>query len=244
MKGLLIAAAIIAFILFFKVKITIAVAETVTLTVTLLGIPIRILPARQKKVRVWRYSLRRMRKKDEKRRLALAKKAKSDREKAAQKKQRKAERKEAKKGQPKAPLGDTINMVLELVKVIFSRFGRHLRIDVTRLNLVVATGDAAQTAILWGAVCPAVGALLEILDRITNLRAVKNCDIEVVPDFAADSFKADICIAFSLRVWHVLDIAFRALLSFIKNKPAVPAANASHKPPAAKPASVDPKPQA
>ncbi len=238
MKGLLIAAAIIAFILLFKVKITIAYADEVALTVTLLGIPIRILPAKQKKVRVWRYNLRRMRKKDAKRRAGLKKKAQADAVKAAQKKQRKAEQKEAKKGQPKAPLGEIITMVLELVKVVFSRFGRHLRIDVTRLRLVVATGDAAQTAILWGAICPAVGALLEILDRITNLRTVKNCDIDVVPDFAADTFRADICIAFSLRVWHLFDIAFRALFSFIKHKPNVPAApTAAHK-------TVHPKPEA
>lgn len=244
MKALLIIAAILAFILFFKVKITIAYADDVTLTVTLLGIPIRILPARQKKVRVWRYHLRRMRKKDTQRRALQKKKAAASREKAAQKKQHKAGQKAAKKGQPKAPLGDIITMVLELVKVVFSRFGRHLRIDVTRLRLVVATGDAAKTAILWGAICPAVGALLEILDRITNLRTVKNCDIDVVPDFAADTFRADICIAFSLRVWHVFDIALRALFSFLQNKPNIPAAAGDHKPPSAKPNSVDPKPQA
>lgn len=244
MKGLLITAAIIAFILLFKFKITIAYADDLTLTVTLLGIPIRILPAKEKKVRVWRYSLRRMRKKDAKRRQALAKKAKSDREKAAQKKQRKAEQKKAQKGQPKAPPGGIIHMVLELVKVIFSRFGRHLRIEMTRLRLVVATGDAAQTAILWGVICPAVEALLEVLDRITNLRTVKSCDIDVIPDFAADSFKADISIAFSLRVWHLFDIAFRALFSFIKHKPNVPAAPAAQKPAPAKPDTVDPKPGA
>lgn len=244
MKGLLITAAVIAFILLFKVKITIAFADELTLTVTLLGIPIRILPAKKKKVRVWRYSLRRMRQKDAKRRQALAKKAKTNREKAAQKKQRKAEQKEAKRGQPKAPLSDIVRMVLELVKIVFSRFGRHLRIEVTRLRLVVATGDAAQTAILWGAVCPAVGALLEILDRITNLRTVKHCDIDVVPDFTADGFKADICIAFSLRVWHLFDIAFRALFSFLRHKPSVPAAPAPQKPAPAKSDTVDPKPEA
>lgn len=222
MKGLLITAAIIAFILFFKVKITIAYADDLALTVTLLGIPLRILPARRKKVRVRHCSLRRMRKKDAKRRAAQKKKAAANRIKAEQKKKRKAEHKAAQKGKPKPPLDETIHMVLELVKVVFSRFGRHLRIDLTRLRLIVATGDAARTAILWGAVCPAVGALLEILDRITNLRTVKHCEVDVVPDFTADAFSADICIAFSLRVWHVLDIAFRALFSFIQNKPSVP----------------------
>ena len=224
MKGLLIAAAILAFILLFKCKITIAYTDCLTLTVTLLGIPFRILPKKQKKVNVRKYNLRRMRKKAEKRRLARAKKARADREKAALKKRRKAEQKEAKKGQPKPPLGEIIHMVLELIKVVFARLGRHLRIDVARLRLVVATGDAAKTAVLWGAVCPAVGALLELLNRITNLHTVKDCVIDVVPDFTAETFTADICISFSLRVWHLFDIAFRALVALIKTKPRAPAA--------------------
>ncbi len=222
MKALLIIAAILAFILFFKVKITVAYADELALTVTLCGIPIRLLPARQKKVRVWKYSLRRMRKKEAKAREKAKKRAKADREKAAEKKQKKAEAKAAKKAKPKAPLDETVHMVFELVKVVFSRFGRHLRIDVTRLRLVVATGDAATTAILWGAVCPGVAALLELLDRITNLRTVKDCEIDVGVDFVAPTPTADICIAFSLRVWHVLDIAIRAAVSFLRNKPKLP----------------------
>lgn len=222
MKALLITIAILAFILLFKVKITIAYADELALTVTLCGIPIRLLPARQKKVRVWRYSLKKMRRREEKARAKAKKRAKADREKAAAKKQKKAEAKAAKKGKPKAPLDETVHMVLELVKVVFSRFGRHLRIEVTRLRLVVATGDPASTAILWGAVCPGVAALLELLDRITNLRTVKHCEVDVGVDFVAPAFTADICIAFSLRVWHVLDIAIRAAVSFIRNKPKVP----------------------
>lgn len=221
MKALLIFAAILAFILLFKVKITIAYADELALTVTLCGIPIRLLPARPKKVRVGRYSLKRMRRKEAKARAKAKKKAEADRARAAAKKQKKAEAKAAKKGQPKPPLDETIHMVLELVKVVFARFGRHLRIDVTRLRIVVATGDAASTAILWGAVCPGVAALLELLDRITNLRTVKDCDIDVGIDYTAPAPKADLCIAFSLRVWHVLDIAIRAAVSFIRNKPTV-----------------------
>ena len=127
------------------------------------------------------------------------------------------------------PLDQTVRMVLALVKIIFARFGHHLRIDVTRLRLTVATGDAAGTAILWGAVCPAVGALLEILDRITNLRTLKHCEIDVQPDFTAETFSADVCIAFSLCVWQVFDIALRALFGFIRHR-ALPQTPAQSKP--------------
>lgn len=227
MKVLLIIVAVLAFILLLKGKITIAYRDELTLTVSVLGIPFHILPAKEKKVHIWRFNLGRTRKKEAKHRLAAAKRAKADREKAAEKKQRKAEQKEAKKNQPKVPLDETIRMILSLVKTVFAHLGRYLHIEIARLRLVVATGDAAQTAILWGAVCPAVGALLEILGRITNLRTVRHCDIDVVPDFTAPTFTADVCISFSLRVWHLFAIAFATLFSFFKHKPAVPAKKAT-----------------
>ncbi|MBR7184064.1 MAG: DUF2953 domain-containing protein [Clostridia bacterium] len=229
MLVLLIIVALLAFILLLRVKIVIVYAETLALTVKVLGLPFPILPARQKKVRIGRYSLRRMRKKDARRRLAQAKRAAAKRQKAAEKKQRKAEQKAAGTKPQRPPLDQTVRMVLALVKIIFARFGRHLRIDVTRLRLTVATGDAAGTAILWGAVCPAVGALLEILDRITNLRTLKHCEIDVQPDFTAETFSADVCIAFSLCVWQVFDIALRALFGFIRHR-ALPQTPAQSKP--------------
>ncbi len=218
MTVLLIIVAVLASLLLLKLKIVIEYADEVYLTLRILGLPFRIFPKREKKVHVGRYSLRKMRKKEIRRRRVLAKQALADKKKAALKKQRRAERKEVKKNQPKAPLGETVNLVLSLVKTVFSRFGRHLRIDLARLCLTVASGDAAQTAILWGAVYPAVGALLEILDRITNLRTVRNCIIRVEPDFTAETFSFDLRIAFSLRVWQILDILLRALFSFLRSK--------------------------
>ncbi len=242
MTVLLIITAVLAFILLLKFKIVIEYADEVCLTVRVLGIPFRILPRRTKKVRVSRYGLRRMRKRDARRRLALAKRARAQKEKDALKKQRKAERKAAKRNRPKTPLNETVNMILALVKIILARFGRHLHIELTRLRITVATGDAAKTAILWGAVYPAVGALLEVLDRITNLHTVRRCDILVVPDYLAEHFSADIRIAFSLRVWHLLDILFRALFGFLRHKPkptapeqAIPSAVKASLPDKAKP---------
>ena len=214
MTVLLIIIAVLAFILLLKFKLIIEYADEVCLTVRVLGIPFRILPRPTKTVRISRYGLRRMRKKEAKRRLAMAKRARKKKEKDAQKKQHKAEE----KSPSKTPLNETINLVLSLVKIILSRFGRHLQIELARLRITVATGDAAKTAILWGAVCPAVAALLEVLDRITNLHTVRHCDIAVVPDYLAEQFSADIRIAFSLRVWHLFDILFRTLFGFLHHK--------------------------
>lgn len=218
MKVLLIIAAVVAFILLLKAKVIIDYREELRLSVAVLGIPIRILPAKQKRVRVGRYGLRKMRRREEKQRLTAKKRAVEAQRKAEEKAKKKAERKEAKKNAPKTPLTETLTMILAIVKVFFGRFGHHLHIDLTRLRLTVATGDAAKTAILWGAICPTVAAILEILDRVTNLKKEKNADIDVVADFVGESIKADICIAFSLRVWHLFDIAFRVLFTFLRHK--------------------------
>ena len=61
MKVLLIIAAVVAFILLLKAKVIIDYREELRLTVAVLGIPIQILPAKQKRVRVGRYGLRKMR---------------------------------------------------------------------------------------------------------------------------------------------------------------------------------------
>ncbi|MBQ2766871.1 MAG: hypothetical protein IJF49_02205 [Clostridia bacterium] len=205
-------------LLLLKAKVTIGYRDELELTVTVLGIPIRILPKRQKQVKVRRYNLRRMRRVEEKRKKkALAAQQKAS-EKQRKKAQRKAEKKASAQSKPQTPIDQTLRLILSLLKIFFVRFGHHLHIDITRLRLVIATDDAAKTAILWGAVCPTVAAILELLDRGTNLHTDRATDIDVAVDYLSDSITADICIAFTLRVWHLADIGLRLLFGFLKHK--------------------------
>lgn len=224
LKILLITLAVIVglliFLLSLRAKVTIDYREELTLTVTVLGIPFRILPAREKNVNVKQYSPKKMRELERK----AAEKKRKNAPKEKQKAELKAKQKAAAKNKPKAPLDQTLRMILELLKIFFVRFGHHLHIHLTRLRLTVATGDAARTAILWGAVCPTVHAILELLDRGTNLHFCPNSDIDVRADFVGEKITADICIAFSLRVWNLLDIGLRLLFGYLKHKPAAPSA--------------------
>ncbi|MBQ3125814.1 MAG: hypothetical protein IJC15_01980, partial [Clostridia bacterium] len=54
------------------------------------------------------------------------------------------------------------------------------------------------------------------------LRTTQHADIDVRADFVGDSIRADVCIAFSLRVWHLFDILFRVLFAFLRHKPKKP----------------------
>ena len=81
----------------------------------------------------------------------------------------------------------------------------------------MATGDAATTAIAYGAVTQAVNLLFPLLEQVKNFSFPKERDIDIVADFAGEGMEADIKISVSLRVWHLFHVAFGALFTAIKH---------------------------
>ncbi len=204
------------FILSLKATVTVAYRDEVALSVRVLFLKIRILPKKEKKKGPHSMSAKKARKIKEKLRQKQQKKAE-----AKQKKQeKKAAKKEAPKEKPKKSLSDILDMVTLvrtlLVKVIKTFFG-HLRIDIARLKIRVATGDAATTAIAYGVITQAVNLLFPVLEQVKNFSTPKMRDIDIVADFAAEGMEADVEFSFSLRVWHLFHVAFGALFSAIKH---------------------------
>ena len=93
-----------------------------------------------------------------------------------------------------------------------------MRITAARMRIKVATGDAATTAIAYGAVCQSVAYIVEILYNITNFRVKKSDDINVTADFAAIKSELDLKLIFRLRVWHVFAMLFAVLNGYIGKK--------------------------
>ena len=113
---------------------------------------------------------------------------------------------------------DMISLIRELVAVVIRRFFGHLRIRVARLKLVVATPDAATTAIAYGAACTALNLLIPTLSEVKNFKLPAEDEFGVVCDFTADTPSFDVKLSFSLRVWHLFHVAFGALGRFISHK--------------------------
>lgn len=157
-------------------------------------------------------------KKSEKIKADLRKKAEKKRLKAEEKKARKAEKKKNKKKKSVSELLDDISDIAGLVKVILSKFFKRLRVKVASFKITVATGDAASTAVAYGAVCQAVSYTIAILEGSKNVKGLSRAHVDVRTDFCAEAPTADIKISFSLRVWHLLEIGAAALVKFIKNK--------------------------
>lgn len=220
------------FLFSLRAKLTIAYDGDFGMSVQVLCFRFRILPKREKK---GPHSMSRS--KAQKIRKKLEKKADKKRAKKAEKQKKKQHEKEHPTEKPKKSLSeilDLISLCRKLAAKVIRKFFGHLRIDVARLHLTVATGDAATTAIAYGAVTESVALLYPVLESVKTFRVPDMADVDIRADFCADSMDADILISFSLRVWHVFDIAFGALFTFIRHKVSgliKKNANAPHPPP-------------
>ena len=148
MTALIVLGCILLFFLFLlslKVKITIGYRDEVTLSVRVLCFKIGILPKKEASAP---HSM--SARKAEKLRRKAEKKAAKKKEAKRLKAEHKLQKKQAAAEQPKKSLSDIldiISMVRKIAAEVIRRFFGHLRIDVARLKVVVATGDAASTAL-------------------------------------------------------------------------------------------------
>ncbi len=167
--------------------------EDVSLTLSVLFFKYSLLPAKKKKTRL------------------LKKKEK-------QKKKQTSKESPQKEKAPKKGILEKLDFLRELLTALLEKTLGHLRIRTARIRIRVATGDAASTAVLFGAVNGGVALLLETLDAFGKLKVTRRDKIEVIPDYLATETAVDIRLLFSLRVWQILDILLKAFLAYIKIK--------------------------
>lgn len=206
------------FLLSIKATVTIIYCGEVRLYVKVLFLKIKILPAKKKKYPK-SMSAKKARKIKAKREKKLLKKARKKAEKKkAKEEQKRAEKKgEIKKEKKSAgEILDIVWLVSNLIKAVIGKFFSHLRIKVARIRLKIATGDAATTAITYGAITEAINVLFPLIDQIKTVKTPQNKDIDISADFCSEESEIDIEVSFALRVWHLFSIIFAALGKLIK----------------------------
>ena len=238
LTALLIALLIVFLILFLKIKVIIEYRDEVALTVSIYGLPIRILPMKKRHVKPMSpQKAEKIRIRREKEAALKARKKAERRRKRAEKKRKAAERKRRERSSPdakrrakaarkrkkeqSATLEENLDLIKRVVSFFFSRLFRHLRIDVTRIRIIVGSDEAAKTAITYGIVVQAVAYILALLDKVSNVRGLARRDVYVDADFLSEETKVDVKIAFSIRLWHILHLAFGSLRRLIANRLAV-----------------------
>lgn len=188
-------------LLFVRIKFDIMLEEEVVVRLNILGIKISIIPSKEKKVKIKKFK----------------KGYPKEKEKTAKSKSEKKEKHKFSDDE-KIPIGDKISTILTLVKLLFSRFFKHLRLDVSKIIVVVGAKDAASCAITYGIVSQSVAYLLEFLDKNLNIYKKRSGEIKVLCDFTAEKTVYDVFISASLNIWQLLDIAITLVYNYFKGK--------------------------
>ncbi len=254
---------ILFFVILFTVHayITIEMVDDMALTVRVLGIPIKILPKKPKTYKINRYTLKKIRKRDEKAAKKAAKKAASKKKKKAEKEKKKADKKaelakltreerrelKARKKASKPALTDLIPLVCRVLKLFFSRFFGKLHIRMAMLHVRVGAADAMQAAVMYGVVNQSVQYLVAVLNKITNVDGLKKADIRVEPDFLSEKIEFEFKMTFRISLGNVLGALLKAgwhfLVGFLRIKPDPDHPKPGIKPPKAQKPPKAPRPE-
>ncbi len=185
-----------------------------TVVLTAAGVPLRLIyPETRKtvKIRLRDFTPRAVKKRREK----------SNKEKFKSRKiSRKQNGKNEKRKQTFSDKLEMLRQIIRIVRLLLRRFLTYLRTDIRCFEITVSGMDAAETAIVYGAVSQSAAYLFELLDNNTNVRW-KNADkCGIYIDFVGDHCEAAVDITLSLRVWQLLDLLWRGIssLSFAAEK--------------------------
>ncbi len=212
--------ALILLLLCVPVKVRLRLDENGALKIRVSAalFPVVDVPSKPKRFRQRDYSPRAIAKRERK----LAKKAERDSRKKAKKRPKTTQPTESKKkptlSQRVTKLTDTLSLFTSLIDALHGKLFRSTHVHIRKLSIRVGTEDAAKTALLYGVICPAARGLLEAINECSNLHLYHPEQMRVLPDFAANTFSAELDISISLRIFHALSLGIDALKHVIRHK--------------------------
>lgn len=132
-------------------------------------------------------------------------------------------KKKKKEKKPKKPakikeqpsLTELIASFRDLLVGLVRGFKRHLKIEELRLRVLVASGDAATTALEYGAVCTLVEPIYPLAMQAHRVRKDR-VQVGVECDFLAEKPEVDAEFCLSIRVWRIYWIALCSTRSLIR----------------------------
>ena len=203
-------ALLIALLLSTKVLLHIRYEESLTVYLRVLFVKIRLYPSEKEKKK---YPHSMSKRKAQKIKDSLKKKQKEEPKK---KKKRKSKGKE--KEPKEAPdLISILSIITNFVKSFLRLFAGSVRIRSSRLHIVVAAEDAADTAIAYGALTQAVNLLFPMLDGIKAFKHLpRGKELSVRADFLSDTPKIDADVELYIRVGSALKAVCLAAIRAFK----------------------------
>ena len=114
------------------------------------------------------------------------KRLKNDKQKAEKRSLKDNKKKEKPQTKQKSNILDTLKLVAGILSAVKDKFLRYLRIRVAKLKLIIASDDAAKTAMIYGVAVQGVQYIVSILESFSNFSVVKSGDIHVDCDFTKE----------------------------------------------------------
>ena len=98
------------------------------------------------------------------------------------------------------------------------RFSGSVRLKASRIKIVVASDDAATTAITYGAVTQAINVLFPLLDKIKTVKRLpRGKELSVRADFTADTPSIELDIEIYVRAIKAAGSFLGAAITAFKN---------------------------
>lgn len=119
----------------------------------------------------------------------------------------------------KKPLTETVSEYLEKITDILESIRepakKIIAIDIKKLYVTAASEDAHKTAVLFGHMNTAMGALIYVCRKFASLR-INEEQTGVYSNFCVTKPELDAHIVFTLSIRHTLICAFKAIMRWIK----------------------------
>lgn len=109
---------------------------------------------------------------------------------------------------------DKLNTIRDILSILSNAFHKHLHIRLSKIMVKVATGDAAKTAILYGAISTAVACIIDIIDNIANLKPMKESSVSVEPDFLSEKTSLALNIHLYMSVGGMIKVLIQSLIKY------------------------------
>lgn len=198
--------AVLTLLFFLPVTLQLRCDSAVSLKARFLCFAVFLYPRPEKPIRTQDYT-------DQ----SLEKRAKKLRKKAVKKtrKQKTAAQKEAAPPSTMEQIVEQLPLLLKIVGGIVKRLRCYLKVRTASLQLVVASSDAAATALWYGTVAGMLDTLLGLLENLGTVRHADRRNISLCCDFCAEKPRFHCDLRFSLQLWQLAAIAFATLKTYL-----------------------------
>ena len=167
-------------------------------------INVKLIPARQKKIRIKDYSKKKLEKQQKK-------KQKKEEKKKKPQKQEKKEKKDSVlvarlKNRETAP--DMIEQLYDMLLIVSEKFAKRLTVKIFRLDATIGSDNAAKTAIIFGGATNAAMLISAFLDQHMTMKKRAGASINIAPDFLAEKTLVSADVKMSVRLGGMFTFLF------------------------------------